>query len=514
MSKVAKRGTAAGGGGGGHGQDTETSRLVPNQRSSQSSGGTFSGTKGPTQHHHHHHHAHGGAHAHHPFPSAHHHHYPEAATNPLECMIKRALTGYAFFLALTFLGILLVVLKALGFDAMPAIAQLPPAARSYWVVFAPFWAADLVGWVVVAQTLANTCSLRTTGASRDERQHNVARVAPGTKGRRVIGPEMLPLVQIVVRSLVAAVPFLLCLTTTQVLLCACLQGNARVPLWLGLLPMVIWEALALLATLCLRTGSFLKALGWCLALLATVTLGLRFSTPPAVENPWPFTTAEDAPLWLAFTPFWALLGLGLLTLLHLSLQSCCVRRYRLTSQHVACLVLYAASLALLALATVLVAWRDEKWEAALDHALHFQNFTETLAGIAVFSGVGLAELALYLVAAEEADHLATSQGYEEPMPLSRTARGWEPTGSRVTAWSLLGRVEETARLTRRRGVARTVGGVAGAGMRMAGMAGAAAKGAIQRNASPLHGMAGGGSGEGGELRRSNSGSYADLYDDL
>jgi len=431
--------------------------------------------------------------------------------DPLERMIKRALLGFALFLGFSFLGVLLLVLKGLGFDKMSGLARLPPAATSYWVVFAPFWVANFVGWVVVARTLTGTYSLRTRGV-RDDQRH-MARLT-AKEAQNTISIEMLPLVQIVVRALLTAILFLTCVTTAQILLAFSLQGGEKpqIPLWLALLPIVIWETLALLSTWCLRTGSFPKALGWFLVLLSTLTLGLRFSTPPPQlpDLAWPLA-GDEAPLWLAFTPFWALQTLLLFTLLYVALQACCARRYRLTSQHVACLVLYTGSLALLSLSSVLVAWRHDAWEAALDHALRFQNFSETLAGIASFCGVGLAELGLYLVAAEEAEYLITSHGYEDPMPLSRTARGWEPTGARVSNWFLLGRVEETARLMRRGGVAGAVGSAAGAaGRRMAG----AAKGALRE--SPLRGGRAGGRGERGDepLRRRNSGTYADLYDDL
>lgn len=431
----------------------------------------------------------------------------QQGTDPLKRMIKRALHGFALFLGFTFLGVLLLVLKGLGFDKISGLARLPPAATSYWMVFAPFWVADFVGWVIVAQTLIGTCSLRTRDV-RDDRRH-MARLA-AKEAQNTISIEMLPLVQVLVRALLTVTPFLICVTTAHILLALSLE-RPQVPLWLALLPLVIWESLALLSTWCLRTGSFSKALGWFLVLLSTLTLGLRFSTPPPqlLEVAWP-VAGDEAPLWLAFTPFWALQILLLFTLLYVALQACCVRRYSLTSQHVACLVLYAGSLALLTLSSVLVAWRHDAWEVALDHALRFRNFSETLAGIALFCGVGLAELGLYLLAAEEAEYLITSHGYEDPMPLSRTARGWEPTGARASNWFLLGRVEETARLMRRGGVAGAVGTAASAaGRRMAG----AAKGALRE--SPLRGGRAGESGEGtGELRRSNSGSYADLYDDL
>jgi hypothetical protein len=34
-----------------------------------------------------------------------------------------------------------------------------------------------------------------------------------------------------------------------------------------------------------------------------------------------------------------------------------------------------------------------------------------------------------------------SQGYEDPLPLSKTRRGWEPSGGGALRWGLLGPVE-------------------------------------------------------------------------
>ncbi|TFJ81703.1 hypothetical protein NSK_006952 [Nannochloropsis salina CCMP1776] len=155
------------------------------------------------------------------------------------------------------------------------------------------------------------------------------------------------------------------------------------------------------------------------------------------------------------------------------------------------------------------AWRHGTWESGLNHALRLQNFPDTLSGIATFCAVGFAELGFYLVAADEVEHLTTSHGYEDPMPLSRTARGWEPTGARVSNWLLLGRLEETARLMRRGGLAGTSGSATAASGR--GLSGVGVN--MTRN-SPLRDYQGYSGREGRELRRSNSGSYADLYDDL
>jgi hypothetical protein len=103
----------------------------------------------------------------------HHHHRPqEVEVDPVERMVKHALAATAAFLLLSFLGVLALVLKGLGFDRLPWLARLPPALHSYWAVFAPFWLADLVGLALVAEVFYGVCTLRAT--TRDEKR-NIAR---------------------------------------------------------------------------------------------------------------------------------------------------------------------------------------------------------------------------------------------------------------------------------------------------------------------------------------------------
>lgn len=389
--------------------------------------------------------------------------------------------------------------------------------------------------------------------ARHDRMANRARLPHQHK---VVSMEMFPLVQTLLRAALGALPFLACLAATQVLFCLRLEarrvgGIPIITVWQALLPALVYEGFAVLGALCLRHGSWQQGVAWALALLATLALALRPS-----PGAWPVDIPWLRPLWVAFTPLWALEAFLLLLLAHVALQAGkCARRYRLNAQHVACMVLYALSLLLFAAAQAFVAWR-RAWEDALDGAFPSlvdddgssgssssnsrppkrfgddgavhepplppptptepARLADALAGIAVFCAVGLACLALYLLAAETADHLVTSHGYEDPLPLSRTVKGWEPTGARTSSWLLLGRIEEAARLMRGQGVAGR-GGAAGAMGRaaMAAMGGrggqgqgaGAREGGRDLDASPSRPA-------GGELQRSNSGSYADLYADL
>ncbi len=376
---------------------------------------------------------------------------------------------------------------------------------------------------------------------------------------KVVSMEMFPLVQTLLRGVLAALPFLACLAATQILFCLRLEAArvgapGRIAVWQALLPVLVYEALGVLGALCLRHGSWQQGVAWALALAATLALALRFS-----PGAWPAISALR-PLWVAFSPLWALEAFLLLLLAHVALQAgCCARRYKLNAQHVACMALYAFSLLLAAAAQALVAWRracddalDGAFPSLVDDGSQSSSgsssrgssnsrsagsrpprsaepplppppsaagggapgpgLADALAGIAVFSAAGLACLALYLLAAETADYLVTSHGYEDPLPLSRTAKGWEPTGARTSAWLLLGRIDETARLMRREAPGRAgamgMAAMAAMGGRGRGGQGASAAGRGSRDLdSPTRPGA-------GELQRSNSGSYADLYADL
>lgn len=99
----------------------------------------------------------------------HRHHEPHVVeVDPVERLVKHTLMAAAAFLLLGFLGVLALVLKALGFDRLPWLARLPPALHSYWAVFAPFWIADLVGLAFVVYLFYGVCTLRT--ATRDEKR--------------------------------------------------------------------------------------------------------------------------------------------------------------------------------------------------------------------------------------------------------------------------------------------------------------------------------------------------------
>lgn len=87
-------------------------------------------------------------------------------------MIKRSLVGFALFLIFTFLGTLLLVLKGLGFDELPFFARLPPYLTGYWIIFTPFWLANLAGLALVIELIIRASSLRPT--TRDEKR-NMAR---------------------------------------------------------------------------------------------------------------------------------------------------------------------------------------------------------------------------------------------------------------------------------------------------------------------------------------------------
>lgn len=104
----------------------------------------------------------------HQYHQGHRHDEQHVETDAVERLVKHTLAVVAAFLLLGFLGVLALVLKALGFDRLSWLARLPPALHSYWAVFAPFWLADLLGLAFVVYLFYGVCTLRT--ATRDEKR--------------------------------------------------------------------------------------------------------------------------------------------------------------------------------------------------------------------------------------------------------------------------------------------------------------------------------------------------------
>lgn len=115
--------------------------------------------------------------------------------------------------------------------------------------------------------------------------------------------DMLPLARRVVYGSIGSIPALLLLAGSQALLCHSLE-SPTFPLVLCAAPLCLLQLLGVLESVCLRGGSFSRGLGWLLASVSTVGLVFRLA------NQWPMT--QDVPLWVAFTPLWALAALLLL----------------------------------------------------------------------------------------------------------------------------------------------------------------------------------------------------------
>ena len=145
-------------------REGETSLLLAGKGLAATGGASKFGTTGPPvfqgdEHHHHHHHHHGVTSG-------------LIERNPVEQLCKKSLLGFGLFLLFSFLGILFLILRWLGFDELPFFSKLPPVAKTYWAVFGPFWFADLAAIATLLEVLVGTCTLRTT--TRDEKR-NIAR---------------------------------------------------------------------------------------------------------------------------------------------------------------------------------------------------------------------------------------------------------------------------------------------------------------------------------------------------
>jgi hypothetical protein len=318
------------------------------------------------------------------------------------------------------------------------------------------------------------------------------RVAP-REAARTISLEMLPLVRDVIVTGVLTLPCVVLVAASELLLCSLLEHGRPGPA-VALVPLLLLEALGLCYSLLVRSGSHLRTLGWALLLLATASLGLH------AAGAWPLDgEGAEGRLWAAMVPAWALQAYLLSLLAWVAGRGLLARRLRLGWRHGVCMALYALALAMLTLAEVLLCWRalGRQLQQALRAPAALQVGIGALSGVAAVAGVGLGALGVFLVAEEEVDHLITTHGYADPLPLSRTAQGWGPTGARSSFWLLLGRIEEEAAARARARPGKRGRGQPGAAEGSAPWAGA---GTAVQEPQPL--------------MRSNSGSYANLEEDL
>lgn len=93
---------------------------------------------------------------------------PIEEENPIEDIILFSLQATGVFLLLSVLGVLACILRALDFSWERWQMQ----DLSYWVVFSPFWAADIYSFLANLYVLIATVRLRPTTA---EEKRNILR---------------------------------------------------------------------------------------------------------------------------------------------------------------------------------------------------------------------------------------------------------------------------------------------------------------------------------------------------
>jgi hypothetical protein len=235
-------------------------------------------------------------------------------------------------------------------------------------------------------------------------------------------------------------------TASQVLLFLHLEFH-RLSFLVAMAPLMALQLLGVVECILLETRSALGGVCWVLLLSSTLTLSLRVAEKTALFR-------AGMPWWYAMVPLWALEALFLVMAAFILLQGCCLRRYHLTHHHSLCLALYLSCLLLTGLAEVLWIWGrslDLDLPELESELLALVRYRHLIATGLFCLGVALGLFALVLVARREVDNLVVTYGYSDPLPLSKTARGWEPAGPVVVMWLLLGRID----MQRRSNVARS-----------------------------------------------------------
>jgi hypothetical protein len=146
------------------------------------------------------------------------------------------------------------------------------------------------------------------------------------------------------------------------------------------------------------------------------------------------------------------------------------------------------------------------------HCSCLQAPLESTASICVCTRAGLSIVFAAILTLTHNCRLLSTQGYEDPVPLSKTARGWEPSGGGSEWWSLLGELEVRA--------GGTVRGTGEGGVRSRFAVLPSRGGGVSTNSSMAgsaseESLMGAGSGSVPRMKREDSGLYdEDVYEKL
>jgi len=377
--------------------------------------------------------------------------------NPVELCLKIAVKGVAWTLFLWCLGLLALVIHEL--------LHFPLSDSWDWyLIFIPFWAGDLAAIFVQARVLVTACSFRFLPNERLALRRYMQE-----QTTQAVDMNYLPLVQKVVFTVVISVLALILAVVFQVLVCMKLTGNSSSTM-VALFPLMLLEALFLLHFCCMRDHSRVSAAAWTLLLLGTFTLTVKFDQPYIVAE-----KGKGLPYFVAFAPFWALaiLFYYLGVQIHINHHR---GGYVLSKRQKQALNLYLLGLTMLTCAEVVLSLNEVGLEPVAP---------QSVACLLFFLAASSASIALFIIIKRNATRLLLTKGYEEPLPLSKTQRGWVPSGGGTETWLLLGAVEQRVRL-------RALNG-----------------NVVSTSSTQSFEMEGG-----KHFQRTNSGSYADLYENV
>jgi len=369
--------------------------------------------------------------------------------NPVEACLKVAVRGVAWTLSLWCIGLLFLAINAVD----------PKFLLNWYMVFMPFWAGDLMAIFVQARVLVSACSFRFLPNERLALRRYMQ-----DQQTQAVDMNYLPLVQKVVFTVVVSVPTLLMVIAFQVLVCMRLTEGAPTAAMVAL-PLFILEGLCLVHFCMIRDHSATSAATWCLLFMATAALTTKFDG----------ALGESFPYMVAFAPLWLLNMLFFVMGMQIHVDHCRGLHFLSKRQRVA-LNLYLGALLISWTAELLVACEET---GSLSVPSVVVPLLFTLASM-------FCATSIFMVAKRNAKRLLLTKGYEEPLPLSKTQEGWEPSGGGTSDWFLLGAIEQRVRL-RSNGEMET---------------GSSRHSSFEQRGSSSN------------FHRSDSGSYADLYDDV
>mmetsp|Transcript_138 Transcript_138/g.204 ORF Transcript_138/g.204 Transcript_138/m.204 type:complete len:497 (-) Transcript_138:55-1545(-) len=360
-----------------------------------------------------------------------------------------------------------LLLWCLGLGAVMILCTMPqpvsyPLLENKWVLFTPFWLGDIVAFCFQFAMLARAYLLRFL----TQEQQNALRQRYGSMnspddasfqsqplvseiGGFGVGPlnlstavdvAYMPLVQRTALKTAMSIPVLLILVVQQILVCLELSQyssdkSLRCRMLVCFFPILFLQVFELLRVFLIRTKTFLPLMSWFLLFLTTLSIGAKID-----HVKWDLLA--DGPWIVALSPLITLLVLYGFLLLYITLLTM-FRRYDLTWFQSASMLCYTLGLVCLAGGMLLLIFRPETvtimdWETEV---------REEAPQVGIWIGIMLGCLGACIAMKGAIHRLVRTQGFEDPVPLSKTPRGWEPSCVRTIYWSFLGVVTIRTRST-------------------------------------------------------------------